>query len=67
MIRNGHHGFVSDRFHRDIDDRAMLTLHDGHLPDALPDLAFFHLVRLIAFADLLDPGRLYPRRPNQSV
>jgi hypothetical protein len=67
MIRNGHHGFVSDRFHNDIGDRAMLILHDGRIPDALPDLAFFHLVRLIAFADLLDPGRLHHRRPKPDV
>jgi hypothetical protein len=67
MIRNGHHGLVSDRFHADSESRTMLTLHDGRIPDALPDIAFFHLVRLIAFADLLDPARLRDRRSKASV
>jgi hypothetical protein len=62
MIRNGHHGYVSEKFHADFEDRTMLMIHDGEIPAALPDLAYFHLVRLIAFAVLLDPQRLRSRR-----
>jgi len=58
MIRNGHHGFVSAGFKARPRDRALLTLHDGKIPDALPDLAFFQLVRLLAYPWLLDPARL---------
>lgn len=64
LIRNGHHGYVSAKFHSDSDDRALLTVHDGRIPDGLPDLAFFHLVRMIAFSDLLDPQRLRARRAS---
>jgi len=67
LIRNGHHGYVSNKFHSSSSDRAMLTLHDGRIPDALPDLAFFHLVRMIAFSDLLDPQRLRTRRAARAM
>ena len=66
LIRNGHHGYVSVKFQAESANRALLTLHDGRIPEALPDLAFFQLVRLIAFADLLDPKRLRTRRPVPS-
>ena len=58
VMRNGHHGYV----HTDKDEQRLLTLHDGRIPNALPDLAFLHLLGLFAFPVRLDPARLLGRR-----
>lgn len=54
VIRNSQHGFDKNQSPR---DRALLTAHDGHIPDAIADLAWLHLLSLMTFPDKLLRGQ----------
>lgn len=60
VIRNSQHGFDKVQTPR---DRALLTAHDGHIPSAVADLAWLHLLDLMAFPEQLNRS---PSRMNQS-
>ncbi len=50
VIRNSHHGFDQKQTLR---SRALLSSHDGDLPEHLPDLAWLYLLALMANPDYL--------------
>lgn len=53
VIRNSQHGFDKEQTPR---DRALLTAHDGHIPAAIADLAWLHLLNIVTFPEKLFRG-----------
>lgn len=53
VIRNSQHGFDKEQTTR---DRALLTAHDGHIPAAIADLAWLHLLNIMTFPEKLFRG-----------
>lgn len=58
VIRNSQHGFDKEQNPR---DRVLLTAHDGHIPAAIADLAWLHLLNIMTFPEKLFRGPRPPR------
>lgn len=57
VLRNSHHGFDRDQ---SLQTRDLLAIHDGRFPAALPDLAWFFLLYLLAFPEAIRRARPLP-------
>ncbi|MGO4383365.1 hypothetical protein [Specibacter sp. RAF43] len=61
VIRNSQHDFDKEQTPR---DRVLLTAHDGHIPAAIADLAWLHLLNIMTFPERLFRG---PRPHHQAA